>query len=138
MFDQVTLAIHVLAVIVWIGALASITLVLTAPGSMGDSKIRGALARRIYLRAAVPAFLVAFVAGLTRLLHFWQSLYAHAHWMHGKLTAALVVIGLHHVLGARARKMADDGADAGPAATLGAVALASAAVVVVLVVLKPF
>ena len=28
----------------------------------------------------------------------------HAHWFHGKLTVALIVIALHHVIGAKAKK----------------------------------
>ncbi len=136
-FDQALLAIHVLAVTIWVGALASLTLVLSAPSSLGDSKVRGALGRRIYTNAAVPAFIVAFTAGIIRLLKYWQALYAHQHWMHGKLTAALVLIAVHHVLGARARKMADAGADVGPAVVLGAVAMLAAAVAVAMVILRP-
>lgn len=145
--DLALIAVHVVAVVVWIGSLAAIGLVVSAPS--GDDKTRGSIARRIYLKAAVPAFLLAFGAGLARLLRGWHESnvssagavaggYAKAHWMHAKLTAVLVVVALHHIVGARTRKMADNGASAGPAAMMVNVALLAAVAAIVFVVVRPF
>jgi putative membrane protein len=61
------------------------------------------------------------------------------HYMHGKLPLALGVVALHHVLGARAKKMeAGEAPDAGPALTLGLVLAVLAIGSALLVVLKPF
>ena len=60
---------------------------------------------------AAPAFVMAFAAGLIRVLMDPQ-VYLKAHWFHGKLTLALVVIALHHILGARAARLAKSGKDA--------------------------
>lgn len=148
--DLFIITVHVLAVVVWIGSLVSIGLVATAKGDGGaTSNVRGTLARRIYQRAAVPAFVVAFGAGLFRLLRgwnegylsafgVWSNGYAKSPWMHAKLSMALVIIGLHHVVGGRTRKMANDGAPEGPIATLTWIIAACAAAAVFFVIVRPF
>jgi protoporphyrinogen IX oxidase len=148
--DLVIITVHVLAVVVWVGSLVGVGLVATAKGDAGiDSKIRGALARRIYQRASVPAFVVAFGAGLFRLLRgwnegyptqfgTWSNAYAKSPWMHAKLTMALVIIALHHIVGARTRKMANNGATEGPIAVMTWIITACAAAVVFFVIVRPF
>lgn len=98
------LGLHLLSVMLWIGSLASIGLV--ASYASVDTKVRGQLAYLLYRRCALPAFVLAFTSGFARLWLGWHSLYAKAGWMHTKLTLALVVIVLHHWVGARTRKMA--------------------------------
>jgi putative membrane protein len=144
--DLFIITVHVLAVVVWIGSLVGIGLVATAEG---DAKIRGTLARRIYQKAAVPAFVIAFGAGLFRLLRGWNEGYLSAFgtwmngyskspWMHAKLTMALVIIALHHVVGGRTRKMANDGATAGPIGVMTWIITACAAAAVFFVIVRPF
>lgn len=144
--DLLIVTVHVLAVVVWIGALAAIGLVATGEG---DVRVRGILARRIYLKAAVPGFGVAFAFGLIRLIRGWNTAYMNpvgqmmvgyskSPWMHSKLTLALVIIALHHVIGARTRKMANDGAPLGPLPMLTWIVLACAAGAVFFVVVRPF
>jgi putative membrane protein len=59
--------------------------------------------------------------------------------MHAKLTLALVVIALHHIIGARAKRMAEGRVDSpGPTALLSAILVVAAFSIVFLVVLKPF
>jgi len=124
--DTALIWLHVSGNVVWIGSILAVGLVLA--GAKGDSKTRGAVASDIYRRLAVPAFIVSFLAGAIRLgLDIPYYLKQH-HWMHGKLTLALVVIALHHVIGARARKMANGAVqEAGPAGILSLV-LAVAAI----------
>jgi putative membrane protein len=137
MAHLVLTASHVAALLVWIGSLAAIALVANAPDA--DAKIRGALARRVYLRAAVPGFVVAFVIGLVLLGTGWGAYgYAKAPWLHAKLTAALGVIALHHVVGARTRKMAEGGIEAGPIGVLVGVALLLAIAAAFLAIVRPF
>jgi putative membrane protein len=78
---------------------------------MADAPEVGRLARSVYLRFATPAFVVSFVSGVVRILATPQD-YAHAHWLHAKLGAALVIIIAHHVIGARARKIASGNTEA--------------------------
>ena len=120
--------LHVSGNLVWIGAILAVGLVLL--GSRGEPQTRGAIASDIYRRLAVPAFVVSFVCGAIRLVGTGDAAYylQQHHWMHPKLTLALVVIALHHVIGARTRKMAAGTVqDAGPAGILTAV-LAVAAI----------
>lgn len=105
--------IHVAANLVWIGSILAVVVVLQSSGA--DDKTRGTLALAIYRRLAVPAFSISFLGGMIRLLLDTSGYLKQHHWMHPKLTVALVVIALHHVIGGRAKKIA-----AGEAAPSGA------------------
>jgi protoporphyrinogen IX oxidase len=92
--------LHVLGNIVWIGSILAVSVV----------------------------FLVSFVCGAIRLGLAPRYYLVEHHWMHPKLTFAVVVIGLHHVIGARAKKLARGTVqDSGPTAILAIVLLVSAA-----------
>jgi putative membrane protein len=123
-------AAHVTANLVWIGALLAVALLAGRGRFSADPAEVGTLARRVYLTLAAPAFLVSFAAGLARIL-IAPQVYLHLPWMHAKLTLALVVIGLHHVIGARARRVAGGDANAGsgmPVLAVAALVFASGAV----------
>ncbi|MCC6553608.1 MAG: CopD family protein [Polyangiaceae bacterium] len=112
--------LHVTGNIVWIGSILAVAAIVTAPA--GDPKLRGELALRVYLRLAAPAFVVSFVCGAARLGMNTSYYLVEHHWMHGKLAAALAVIGLHHVIGGRAKKLARGAVQgSGPTAMLSAV-----------------
>lgn len=98
------LALHVMANCVWIGSIASVGWLIAAAAKAGDAS-SAVLARGLYRTVATPAFLASFLAGLLRLL-LDPKYYMTLHWFHGKLTFALIVIALHHVIGARAKKAA--------------------------------
>ena len=116
-------ALHLFANLLWIGSISVVAwLVLSASGhassvphpsgaalelALGTDERAAAshLARSIYLRFATPAFVSSFVFGLGRLA-MDPGAYMHMHWFHAKLTAALGVIALHHVIGARAKRLA--------------------------------
>lgn len=106
------LALHILANVVWIGALMAAAILTARARLMADAAEVGALARRLYLMLATPAFVASFGAGLARFV-MAARVYAHLPWMHVKLAFALVVIALHHVVGARAKRVAKGHANAG-------------------------
>ena len=60
-------AAHVLANVVWIGALLSETLILGRATWLSDLAEIGTLARRVHTRLAIPAFLGSLASGLARL-----------------------------------------------------------------------
>jgi putative membrane protein len=129
-------ALHILANVVWIGALMAIAILTARARLMTGTAQVGALARRLYLMLATPAFVVSFGAGLARLL-MAAKVYAHLPWMHAKLSFALGVIALHHIVGAKAKRVAAGDANAGRgAALLGFVAFVCAAGAVLLAVAK--
>jgi putative membrane protein len=112
--------LHVVGNIVWIGAILAVARVIQS--SVSDPKTRGALALEIYKKLAVPAFILSFVCGATRLGLDPAAYLKQTHWMHAKLPLALGVIGLHHVIGARAKKLSlGTVQDGGPTAILGIV-----------------
>jgi putative membrane protein len=92
--------IHVFANLVWIGSIASAGFLLARAD---EEKAYASASAWLYQRIATPAFGISFLAGLGRFA-LEPSTYMHAHWFHGKVTFALVVIALHHVIGARAKK----------------------------------
>lgn len=94
--------LHVVGNVFWIGAICGVGLLLTS--APGDAKTRGELAQRLYLRVAVPGFVVSFLLGMGRLLS--DMTFFKFPWMHAKLLFAFIIIGLHHVVGAKAKKMA--------------------------------
>ena len=149
LMESLLVTLHVMANLVWIGAIASVGWLTRHAGALADGKEReGARAvsrvayELLYKRVAVPAFGISFVCGLARLFKT-TDYYMHAPWFHAKLLFAFVVIGLHHVLGARARRMAQAAATAdgsmqgaGVSGILTGALLASAFLAVVFVVFQ--
>src|SRR5262245_49017800 len=96
--------LHVSGNVVWIGSILAVAVALTS-GS-GTAKSRGEIGLRIYRLLSVPAFVLAFTTGTVHLLLDVSYYLSQHHWMHGKLLFAFAAIGLHHVIGARAKKLA--------------------------------
>ncbi len=129
--------LHVVGNLVWIGSISAVAVVLG--GAHADPKTRGAVALDVYRKLAMPAFVIAFLSGLTRLILDTKFYLVVTHYMHPKLTLAVVVIALHHVIGARAKRMASGAkSEAGPMPLLGGVLVAAAAVAAFLALTKPF
>ncbi len=106
--DTLLVALHVMSNLVWIGSIASVGWLTAAAAQQADAgrgKLVAESALALYRRAAVPAFVASFVFGVARLA-LDAGAYMQLHWFHGKLTFAIAVIGLHHVIGAKARKTA--------------------------------
>lgn len=127
MTDVALIWLHVTANLFWIGSITGVGLLVLAEGT--EPKVRGALAASLYRRVAAPAFVVSFLAGAARLFADTAYYFKQTHFMHGKLLFAVIVIGLHHVIGARAKKLeSGEASDAGPTkALLGALAVCAAA-----------
>jgi putative membrane protein len=131
------LVLHVIANLIWIGSITAVALVLKS--AHGDAKLRGEIGLELYRKLAVPAFVTSFAAGLIRLILDTKLYLVATKYMHPKLTLALVVIALHHVIGARAKRMASGAkAEPGPAGLLAAVLAGCAAGAALLALVKPF
>lgn len=129
--------IHVAANVVWIGAILAVAY--TMGLRVGEPTERGQIARALYLKLATPAFGIALAAGVARLAMTPRYYFVASHWMHAKLLFALGVIAIHHVLGARARRMANGTRrDPGHVQVLGGLLFVCAAAAVFLVVVRPF
>jgi putative membrane protein len=69
----------------------------------------------------------------------WKLYMVATHWMHAKLTLAVVVIAIHHVIGLRAKALASGKRkDAGPVGVLALVLFLGAAGAAFFAVAKPF
>lgn len=129
--------IHLSADVVWIGSILAVGWTLAS--SQGSDEVRGQLARRIYSTFAAPGFLVALLSGLGMLLSNTGYYFSATAFMHGKLTFAAAVVGLHHAIGARAKRMASGKVSgSGPARALTLALLGCAAAAAFFVVVKPF
>jgi len=125
--------LHVVGNVFWIGAIVGVGVLLTS--GLGDAKGRGELAHRLYMRIAVPGFVISFVMGMARLLA--DTTYFKFPWIHAKLLFGFIIIGLHHVVGAKAKKMArGDASDPGKAGVLAAAIAVLAVAVVFFAVVK--
>lgn len=130
------LVLHVVGNLIWIGSIASVGVVLA---TARQAQSGGEQAYAIYRVLSVPAFVLSLGAAIVLLAMNPALYFAQTHWMHAKLTVALAVIALHHVLGARAKRLAaGTRSEAGPAGKLTAVLLALAAIAAYLGLAKPF
>ncbi len=130
------LVVHVIANLVWIGSILAVVVTLS---SDAEARVRGRIARSVYKKLAAPAFGVSFLAATALLFTNLQLYFVHTHWMHGKLPLALGVIVLHHVIGARAKRMESGKlSEPGPVAVLGGVLFLCALGAAFLVIIKPF
>lgn len=131
------LFIHVTANVVWIGSILAVATIVTS--AYGDSNVRGRIALDVYKKLSVPSFIAAFVTGLVRLLATPHYYFVDTKFMHGKLLLVAIVIAVHHIIGARAKRLSAGTTDATTSVgTLAAVLLLAAAGAVFLVLAKPF
>lgn len=134
---QALVAAHVAANLVWIGSILSVALSLSSRAV--ESRAGAQIAYELYRKLAIPAFAVSFVTALTRLLLSTQLYFVETKYMHGKLLFAAIVIGLHHVIGARAKAVAGGRRSSpGPVGVLALLLLISAVAATLFVILKPF
>ena len=132
---RMLLALHIIMNLAWIGSILSVG-VLLAKGP-GDGKTRGGSARTVYKLLAAPAFGFALLLGLAQLAQDPTFYFKTTHFMHAKLTLAAAAIGLHHALGALAKKMESGERESGPAGALTLGLAACAAGAAMLATLKP-
>ncbi len=137
MLELLLLFLHLAANFAWIGSIVAVGLI--AGASTGTPKERGTLALGIYRGLSTPAFLISITAGVGRLSLSLPAYFTESHYMHAKLTLALAVIGLHHVLGARVKRMArGELHDFSKGPLLAGVLLAVATCTAFVAVYKPF
>jgi putative membrane protein len=125
---------HLLANLVWIGALLAVCLLVGAAPLRADPTDTGSLARRVHVRLAMPAFLASLGTGVWRIA-LEPAGYAHMPWLHAKLGFVLAIIIVHHTIGSRAKRVADGRVRAAQGVTtLGAVVFICAGAAVFLVI----
>lgn len=131
------LVLHVVTNLIWIGSILAVA-VLLARGP-GDATQRGGAGLVVFRWLALPSSSLAVVIGLAQLAMNFELYMRLTHWMHAKLPLSLVVLGLTHALGARARRMSSgEVAAEGPALVLGGVIGLLGAAAAGLALLKPF
>jgi uncharacterized membrane protein len=107
--NTILVTLHVLSTLIWVGAGAAIGWLLRG---QADEKLAAKLARDVFSKVANPAFLVAFLAGFAAFFVNLAS-YRQSHWLHAKVTFGFIAMGVFHMLGAHARRVADGSRPAG-------------------------
>ena len=105
----VLLALHLLALMFWVGSLVSITRVITSAATEADA-VRARLAfsaRRIYRSVASPWMGVAVLTGLG--LVALHRAVLHQGWFLAKLAGVLVLLVVHFRLGSGVRSAQEQG-----------------------------
>jgi protoporphyrinogen IX oxidase len=134
---QMLVAAHVAANLVWIGSILSVALALVSRA--GEGRVAAQIAYELYRKLAMPSFVVSFVTALTRLLASPDLYFVETKYMPGKLLFALIVIVLHHFIGARAKAVATGRRSApGPVGVWALLLAISAVAATLFVILKPF
>jgi uncharacterized membrane protein len=106
MLDTIRMLVflHIASNLVWVGAIASVGVVLASVHA--SPRDRGKIALGIYRWLATPAMLGSLMMGLLRLVLSLDFYFVQTKFMHGKLLFAVGAIALHHVLGGAAKRMA--------------------------------
>jgi protoporphyrinogen IX oxidase len=128
------LVLHMAGNLLWIGSIVALAVTLS---TSGQGEARRGVALAIYRRISVPAFLASLVGGAVMLSLDTTKYLVDSRWMHPKLTLVLVVIALHHVLGARAKRLAGDAPVKG-ASVMGIALVICAVSAAFLALAKPF
>ena len=131
------LGLHVFANTLWIGSIVAVGVIVSARS--GSSAVeRGRLALLPYRLVAAPAFIASFLLGVVCLVLNPSGNLLRLPSMHAKLTLAVVVIALHHVIGFRARNMALGRSESGPPSFVLPLLIVCAAFAAWLGIVKPF
>ncbi len=131
-------ALHVAAIVTWIGGMLALSLTARALPTDGESRKHAiATLRKWDQRITSPAMGLAWILGLT--LAFMGSWYS-AIWFMIKFTLVFILSALHGMQGGALRRMENNPAMAapvahrhGPAMTIGIVLI-----IAILVIVKPF
>jgi putative membrane protein len=132
---NLALVVHLLGLVLWVGGAVAAAWTAASLVSSGETKALSSI-RSALLAVVMPGIVLAFLGGLARLVPGWTAHYAHAPWMHAKLTVALVLAGLHGFLVNRVRKAAQ-GTAVAPGVFVG-IAAAHAVLAVVALALVLF
>jgi len=103
------LVLHILGVVLWVGGLLMASGTLMAQAEENSAEARQVLARlgRRWLRAmADPGALLAILAGIA-LITTNSHYYLHARWLELKMVFVLGLIGMHGMIGVRAKRFAE-------------------------------
>ena len=134
---NIALVVHFLGLLLWIGGATTCAWIAASVVSSGETKALSSV-RSALLAIVMPGLLLATIGGLARLIPNWSALYAHAPWMHAKLTIGLVLAALHGVLVGRVRK-ASTGTPVAPGifVGIGVTYVVLGTVAVALAILRP-
>ncbi len=102
---NIALVVHFLGLLLWIGGAITTAWIAAGLVSAGETNALSTV-RSALLAVVTPGILLATIGGLALLIPAWGAHYAHAPWMHAKLTIGLVLGALHGVLVGRVRRAA--------------------------------
>jgi putative membrane protein len=136
-------AAHVIAIIAWMAGMLYLPRLFVyhasaKPGSELSETLK-IMERRLLKFIVTPAMIATWVFGLSLLYAIPDLLFAHG-WMHVKLTAVLLLSGVHGVLAKHTRLFAQDKntKSAGYFRVLNEIPTVLMIVIIVMVIVRPF
>lgn len=132
---NVALVLHLIGLVLWLGGATFASWTAASLVASGETKALASV-RSGLLAVVTPGLVLATLGALARLLPGWTAHFAHAPWMHAKITIGIVLAGLHGFLVGRVRKAMRG--DAVPAGLFVALAVAHAALTTLAVALAIF
>jgi uncharacterized membrane protein len=114
---NIALVVHFLGLLMWVGGAMTCAWMAASVVSAGETKALSSV-RSALLAIVMPGIMLATIGGLARLVPNWSAHYAHAPWMHAKLTIGFVLGALHGLLVNRVRK-ASQGTSVAPGLFVG-------------------
>lgn len=132
-------AVHLYGVILWVGGVFVVGVMARQVGDVeGDKLAVSRVGRGAMLQAGGVGLVLAWLGGLS-LFMLQLQVFRSAHWLHAKITIALVVSGLTGVISGKLRRAAagDAPLDAAKISMLSRVMMLLAMIVVGLAVFKP-
>jgi putative membrane protein len=94
-------ALHLISMVAWFAGLFYMFRLFVYHAENADksetTRLLTLMARRLYYRITVPAFLATLVCGIAMLVA--NPAYLSMGWMHAKLTFVVLLIGYHHYVG---------------------------------------
>jgi putative membrane protein len=129
---------HLLGLMLWIGGIAAASVLMALEGHVERKEELAAAIELVFKRVAGSGLVIAYLAG-AGLVSTRPGYYFHRGWFHAKLLLVVLLTGFHMMLRVQSKKRAAAGAAApGSIPMFGALAIASAIVILVLVTFQPF
>ena len=136
------LAVHLLGMVFWVGALVVLTRVLAAHSEETNTETRTTLVRIerwVFNRIVHPGLVVTLLAGVA-LIFTNPDYFLHANWLHAKLLLTILLIGLDLWLYVRAgaQEAGREQMTRSECTAFGATIVATFLAILILVLVKPF
>jgi protoporphyrinogen IX oxidase len=132
-------AAHLLGIMLWVGGVASAAVLMALAGHVERNEELNAAIDLVFKRVAGSGLVLTYLAGIG-LFSTRPGYYLHQGWFHAKLVLVLALTGFHMALRVQSKRAAMNPPERSPGSVpiFGAAAIASAIIILLLVLFQPF